>query len=138
MRPVLSALLVAAAAIFAASSTFGSILAHADTPPMAHMTMAPAAPSAPVAATTVQIRDYAFQPASIVVAPGDAVTWTNADDEPHTVTANDHAYHSTPLDTDQRFTHVFAAPGEYHYFCSMHPHMTGVVIVRAPAAARGN
>ena len=79
----------------------------------------------------VQIKNFAYEPAAITIAPGTSVTWTNADDEPHTVTANDKSYKSPALDTDDHFTKIYTAPGEYHYFCSFHPHMTGVVIVRA-------
>lgn len=135
MRRTLSTALLSAAAAFAATAAFGSFIAQAQTP---HAMAPGAAMAAPVAATSVQIRDFAFQPAAIVVAPGATVTWTNADDEPHTVMANDRAYRSTPLDTDDQYSHVYATPGEYRYFCSLHPHMTGVVIVRAPNAAQGS
>ena len=54
-----------------------------------------------------------------------------------TVTANDRVYHFAPLDTDQHYPHVYATQGEYRYFCSLHPHVTGVVIVRAVGARQG-
>lgn len=134
MRPVFSFSLVGAALAFAAIAAFGSIHAQAQTTPH-DMAMGHMGPNgAPVASTAVQIHGFAFVPAAIIVAPGATVTWTNADDEPHTVTANDRAYHSAPLDTDQSYSHVYAAPGEYPYFCSLHPHMTGLVIVRAPGS----
>jgi len=85
---------------------------------------------APAVASAVTISDFGFHPATITVAPGTVVTWTNKDDEPHTVAADDRSYHSTPMDTDEHFSHTYTAPGEYHYFCTLHPHMTGVVIVR--------
>lgn len=110
----------------AALAACGPISAHAKPP----TTVAMAATS-PATATAVQIKNFAFSPATLVVAPGASVTWTNADDEPHTVTASDRTYRSAPLDTDQSYAHVYATPGEYHYFCSLHPHMMGVVIVRA-------
>ena len=83
-------------------------------------------------AQTVSIDNFTFTPAVLTVAPGDTVTWTNADDIPHTVTATDHSFRSRPLDTNDRFSQTFATPGKYVYFCSIHPHMTGTIIVKAP------
>jgi plastocyanin len=83
-------------------------------------------------AQNVSIDNFTFTPAVLTIAPGDAVTWTNADDVPHTVTATDHSFRSKPLDTNDRFSQTFAMPGKYVYFCSIHPHMTGTIIVKAP------
>jgi plastocyanin len=88
------------------------------------------------AAPTVQIHNFMFGPMAVTVTAGQAVTFVNTDEEPHTVAATDHSWRSPPLDTNQRFTHVFAAPGQYRYFCSIHPQMTGLVIVR-PIGASG-
>src|SRR5262249_43951534 len=90
---------------------------------------------APAAQTGVEIRDFGFHPGTLTIAPGTVVTWTNKDDELHTVAATDRSYHSAPMDTGERYSRAFAAPGEYRYFCTLHPHMQGVVIVRAPSAA---
>jgi len=108
---------------------------HEEHPVQAQPPARFAAAPARTAATdvVVQISNFAFQPATLAVAPGTTVTWVNGDDEPHTVSANDRSYRSTPLDTNQRYTHTYNSVGEYHYFCSLHPHMTGVVIVRALA-----
>lgn len=109
--------------------------ALAQTPPMDHMSMpmptsgAPAAP--PVAGTAVKIDNFAFGPVALVVPVGTTVTWTNRDDAPHTVVANAGAFKSKVLDTDDSFSFTFTTPGEYAYFCSLHPHMTGKVIVEA-------
>jgi plastocyanin len=142
MKRILSNIALAGALAAGAAATSSSTAALGQTPParaLAHnMAAAPIAAGSPVAATTVQIRDFAFFPQTIVITPGAAVTWTNADDEPHTVTANDRSYHSAALDTDQTYTHTFTAPGEYRYFCSLHPHMTATVIVRAAGAAQGH
>lgn len=81
---------------------------------------------------SVSIENFTFMPAELTVAPGATVTWTNGDDIPHTVTASGKAFRSKPLDTGDRFSFTFAVPGEYAYFCSLHPHMTGKVIVKAP------
>jgi plastocyanin len=91
---------------------------------------ASAAP-APVKTQSVQIRNFAFAPALLVVARGTTVTWTNSDEDPHTVTAGNKAFHSTALDTDDKYSFTFNTPGEFAYFCSLHPHMTGKIIVRA-------
>jgi plastocyanin len=64
------------------------------------------------------------------VKPGTTVTWTNDDDIPHTVVATNGAFRSKVLDTGEHFSFTFAKAGEFHYFCSIHPHMTGIVIVK--------
>ncbi len=80
----------------------------------------------------VQISGFAFGPTPLTVAAGTRVTWTNGDDIPHTVTsaATPHQFGSPPLDTGERFARVFDRPGTYRYFCAIHPHMQGVVVVR--------
>jgi plastocyanin len=65
-----------------------------------------------------------------VVAPGTTVTWTNADDSPHSVREKDGKFKSAALDTDDSFSQAFTAPGEYDYFCSIHPYMTAKVVVK--------
>lgn len=89
-----------------------------------------AAVAAPAKMQRVAIDNFAFSPQVIVVAPGTTVTWTNADEDPHTVVANDKSFHSAAMDTDESFSFTFTKPGEYAYFCSLHPHMTGKVVVR--------
>jgi plastocyanin len=91
--------------------------------------MAAPAPSAPVATDKVKIDNFSFAPATITVPPGATVTWTNQDDIPHLVVANDKSYRSPPLDTGDSFAHRFAEPGEYPYFCGLHPKMVGLVKV---------
>lgn len=81
---------------------------------------------------TVEIKNFAFVPAVLNVTAGDTVTWTNLDEDPHTVVANDKSFRSRALDTGERDSFVFEAPGEYGYYCSLHPHMTAKVIVKAP------
>ena len=72
-----------------------------------------------------------FSPATLDnPGTGTTVTWVNHDDVPHTVTANDKTFASKALDTDDRFSHVFTTPGTYSYFCMVHPHMTGQIIVK--------
>ena len=92
---------------------------------------AAAAPTAaaPIAAATVRIDNFVFGPAVVTVKAGSTVTWVNNDDTAHTVVAVGGAFHSAALDTGDRFSFAFAKPGEYPYFCSLHPHMTGKVVV---------
>jgi plastocyanin len=84
------------------------------------------------APSIVKIGNFTFGPQVLTVAPGTTVTWVNADDTPHTIVANDHSFHSKAIDTDERFSLTFSKPGDYAYFCSLHPHMTGKVVVKAP------
>jgi Icc protein len=96
----------------------------------------PAAAVASAAATaqarTISIGNFTFSPANIEVPVGTKLTWANEDDVPHTIVSTDGSpvIKSPPLDTDQKFTTVLEKPGTYRYFCSLHPHMTGTIIVR--------
>lgn len=85
----------------------------------------------PAKTQTVSIKMFAFTPQVLTVTPGTTVTWINADEDPHTVTANDKGFHSAALDTDDKYSFTFTRPGDYAYFCSLHPHMTGKIIVKA-------
>ena len=89
----------------------------------------PAATSQPVEAD-VRIDNFSFNPPTITVRAGTTVRWVNHDDVPHTVTANDRRFASKSLDTDDRFSQRFTATGTYPYFCAVHPHMTGQVVVK--------
>jgi plastocyanin len=92
-------------------------------------TTAPAA--SPVTGTTqVSIQNFAFAPAALRVPVGAAITWTNEDDVPHTVTAQDKAFTSDALDTGASYSHTFTTPGVYAYYCAIHPVMTGQIIVQ--------
>lgn len=79
----------------------------------------------------VTIDNFTFTPQQLTVKAGDTVTWTNHDDIPHTVTSTTMAFRSKALDTDDKFSFTFATPGSYAYFCSLHPHMTGTIVVEA-------
>ena len=81
-------------------------------------------------ATEVKIDNFAFSPAVITVKAGTQVTWVNHDDIPHTVDSTEGKFKSAALDTDDKFQFRFTAPGEYPFFCRMHPKMTGKVIVQ--------
>jgi len=80
--------------------------------------------------TEVKIDNFSFGPATLTVAVGTSVTWTNRDDIPHTVVSTDGAFKSKVLDTDEKFSFTFSKAGTYPYFCSIHPKMTGKVIVQ--------
>lgn len=79
---------------------------------------------------TVSIDNFTFSPAEVTVAPGTTVTWVNNDDIPHTVVDKKQAFRSKAFDTEGRFSFTFMTAGDYTYFCSLHPHMVGKVIVR--------
>jgi plastocyanin len=81
----------------------------------------------------VKIDNFTFTPKSVTVKAGTTVTWTNQDDIPHTVTSTTKQFKSKALDTDDKFSFTFATPGTYEYFCSLHPHMTGTIVVEAAA-----
>ena len=80
----------------------------------------------------IRIDNFTFGPETLTVAPGTTVTWVNGDDIPHTVVSQDKLFRSKTLDTDDRYSFTFEAPGRYAYFCSLHPHMTGTVVVKGP------
>lgn len=86
----------------------------------------------------VLIQDFAFGPATMTVAVGDTVTWTNADSAPHTVSAENGAFDSGNVDEGQTFSFTFTAPGTYAYRCDYHNEMAATVVVQPaaqPAAA---
>ncbi|HTR15604.1 MAG TPA: cupredoxin family copper-binding protein [Acetobacteraceae bacterium] len=80
----------------------------------------------------ISIDNFTFTPAEITVPRGTRVVWTNHDDIPHMVVdaANPKAVKSPPMDTGDAYARRFDAPGTYRYFCSLHPHMQGTIIVR--------
>lgn len=86
-------------------------------------------PPAPVPGTAVSIDNFAFVPAILTVHRGDTVTWTNHDEEPHTVAAEDGSFRSPGMDANGTFSFTFANPGSYDYICSIHPVMHGTVVV---------
>ena len=77
----------------------------------------------------VGIDNFVFTPTETQVSVGTTVVWTNNDDIPHTVVDGDHKWKSSALDTGDKFSHTFTEPGTYEYFCALHPHMTGKIIV---------
>ncbi len=81
-------------------------------------------------ATAITIDNFSFAPMQLEIAAGTQVTWINKDDVPHTVVSIDHKFKSRALDTDESFSFTFQDPGTYEYFCSVHPKMTGRIVVK--------
>src|SRR5258706_15160728 len=91
---------------------------------------AAAAQQAPASSAEVKVDNFSFGPATLTVAVGTTVTWTNRDDIPHTIVSTEKVFKSKVLDTDEKFSFTFDKAGTYPYFCSIHPKMTGSVVVR--------
>lgn len=89
-----------------------------------------AAASPSPANADVKIDNFSFGPDNLTVPAGTTVTWTNRDDIPHTVVSTDGVFRSKVRDTDETFSYTFSKPGTYPYFCTIHPKMTGTVVVR--------
>ena len=88
------------------------------------------------AAAAVGIDNFTFNPQAVTVKAGTTVTWTNKDDIPHGIAATNNAFKRSPaLDTDDSFSFTFTTPGTYQYFCYIHPHMTGTIVVEAAAGS---
>jgi amicyanin len=97
--------------------------------PPASASATPADSPAPQGGTAVNITDFKFDPATLTVPVGTTVTWTNQDEEPHTVAAKDGSFHSPGMDTHATYSFTFTTAGSFDYICSIHPFMTGKVVV---------
>ena len=85
----------------------------------------------PSAATgEVKIDNFSFGPQTITVPVGATVVWTNRDDIPHTSVSTEGVFKSKVMDTDEKFSYTFTKAGTYPYYCSIHPKMTGRVVVQ--------
>ena len=111
-------------ASFAAAVVIAIVLLLAGSPSVA----ANDQPSA--ANAEVRIDNFSFGPQTVTVPVGATVTWTNRDDIPHTVVSTDGLFNSKVRDTDEKFSYTFAKAGMYPYYCSVHPKMTGKVVVQ--------
>ena len=87
---------------------------------------------------TVNIDNFAFAPPTLTVTAGTTVTWKNEDDSPHRIGDKNGTFKSAALDTDDTFSHTFAAPGEYPYICTIHPYMVGKIIVKPAGKTSSN
>jgi plastocyanin len=120
LRSAISAALIGAAVGSVLAG--GVLLAQAQTPA--------------AAAAAVGIDNFTFNPQTLTVKAGTTVTWTNRDDIPHGLAATNNAFkRSQALDTDDSFSFSFTTPGTYQYFCYIHPHMTGTIVVEAAAGS---
>jgi plastocyanin len=147
-RVVLSAAALAVVVVAGCSSppspTSPSVIfgSGATTPGMSGMSGMPSMPhapagttasttgsAAPVAGNAVSIDNFAFVPATLTVAAGSTVTWTNRDEEPHTVVANDGSFHSPGMGSQATYSHTFQTAGKFDYVCSIHPSMHATVVV---------
>ena len=80
--------------------------------------------------SAISIDNFTFTPPTLTVKAGTRVTWTNRDDIPHGIAAQNNAFtRSNALDTDDSYSFTFTTPGTYQYFCYVHPHMTGTIVV---------
>jgi plastocyanin len=122
------------AALLGAAGVISLLLAGASPSPWAGEATVPAAANA----AAVTIDNFNFTPPTLVVAPGTTVTWTNGDDTPHSVREKDGKFKSAALDTDESFSQTFTAPGEYEYFCSIHPRMVGKIVVKPGGKTSSN
>jgi len=82
------------------------------------------------ASAAVKIDNFVFGPQTITVPVGTTVTWTNSDGIPHTAASTDGVFKSKVMDTDEKFSYTFTKAGTYPYYCSIHPKMTGTVVVK--------
>ena len=98
--------------------------------PIVGAMLAVASVAAQDAANVITIDNFTFTPPELTVAVGTTVKWINHDDIPHSVVNKDKAFRSQALDTDDSFSYTFASAGTFDYFCGLHPHMVGKVIVK--------
>jgi plastocyanin len=116
---------------FGSAATTPGMAGMSGMPPMPNMPAGPADPTKAAAVTgnAVNIDNFAFAPATLTVPAGSTVTWTNRDEEPHTVVANDGSFHSPGMGSQATFSFTFAKAGRYDYVCSIHPFMHATVVV---------
>jgi plastocyanin len=112
-------------------TTFSNNVRIATALAVAVLSAAFPAASAQAADTEVKIDQHAFIPQRVAVKAGTTVTWINDDDVPHTVASSAKLFKSKALDTGDKFSFTFTIPGAYQYFCSVHPYMTGAIVVEA-------
>jgi plastocyanin len=130
--PAAGALLLAVACVPAVSSAAPPSLAAAGAPaaPARSAAPAPRALSEVANNAVIDIQSFQYSVPALTIPPGTTVTWTNFDVEPHTVTARNRAFNSPGLETGDTFAFRFDTPGTYAYYCALHPHMTGQIVVQ--------
>jgi len=118
---------------FGSGATTPGMPGMSGMPPMPNMPAATSTSStgspAPVAGNAVNIDNFAFVPATLTVPAGSTVTWTNKDDEPHNIVANDGSFRSPGMGSQATFSHTFPTAGTFDYVCGIHPFMHATVVV---------
>ena len=112
------------------SSRIGSVVRTAGLAIVASFALGSAAIAGEPSASVVVAKEFMFSPATLTVAAGTTVTWSNRDEEPHTVVSETGLFRSAALDTNESFSFRFDQPGTYRFVCSIHPQMTGTIIVQ--------
>jgi amicyanin len=114
------------------NAVIAAALGAATAPLVAAIVLPVSAQNAPGA---IGIDNFTFNPQNLTVKAGTTVTWTNKDDIPHAIAAVNKEFKSKALDTGDAYSFTFTTPGTYAYFCSLHPHMTGTIVVEAAAGS---
>ena len=86
--------------------------------------------TAPTQSTEIKVDNFTFSPETAMIPVNGTVTWINKDDVPHVIASADGTFRSKGLDTDDHYSYQFTKPGTYSYYCSIHPKMTGKIVVR--------
>ena len=122
---------MALTAIVSVMTLTGAAASSPSEPQVATQTNQAVATDAPAgSAAEVKIDNFAFTPGMITVKAGTQVTWINHDDIPHTVDSTEGKFKSSAMDTHDKFQFRFTEPGEYQFYCRLHPKMTGKVVVQ--------
>jgi plastocyanin len=114
----------------AGSMALATLLMPAVLPAAQAESPTPQVTVAKVASPQIRIENFQFAPAMVTVPVGTTVTWTNDDGTLHTVTSATKVFSSAGLDEGGAFSYTFTSPGTYTYFCKLHPHMTGTIVVK--------
>jgi plastocyanin len=122
-------------AMFISKTMRGALIAAAlgaTSAPIVAPIALPARAQSAAPAGSISIDNFTFNPPTLTVKAGTTVTWTNKDDIPHGIASSTNVFtRSKALDTDDAFSFTFTTPGTYQYFCYIHPHMTGTIVVQA-------
>ena len=104
--------------------------APGDSPPPNATASVSSAPATPTGIASIAIKGFAYAPQTLTVPVGTTVNWKNLDDEPHTVRGADEQIRSNALDQNETYSVKFDKPGTYKYGCSIHPKMSGTIVVK--------
>lgn len=130
-RPLIAVVaLMAVLAVAGCGSSGDGASSSASSTPASAATLTSGGSTAPSGGSTVEIANFMFTPMTLTVSVGTTVTWKFDDSTPHTVAADDKSFISPPMSNGQTYTHTFATAGTVKYHCSIHPFMTGVIVVK--------